>query len=223
MLRLAIYDMDKTITRSPTWTRFLVHYARSEAPWRLALLPLAGLLAAGYGARLLNRARLKEATHWLMIGRRTAPERLARAARSFAAATIATGVFADAVAQIAADRAAGCRVVLATASPHFYVDEVARLLGIADIIATRAQRDAGGQLLWRIAGDNCYGAAKLAKVEAWLAGEAVPRDTAHIRFYSDHVSDAPLFDWADTACVINADAALLNLARAKQWRALAWR
>ena len=48
MQRLAIYDMDKTITRRPTWTRFLIHYAQRQAPWRLGLLPVAGALAAGH-------------------------------------------------------------------------------------------------------------------------------------------------------------------------------
>ena len=40
--QLAIYDMDKTITRVPTYPGFLRHAALRLAPWRLILLPLAG-------------------------------------------------------------------------------------------------------------------------------------------------------------------------------------
>ncbi|MFM9829262.1 MAG: HAD family hydrolase [Sphingomonas sp.] len=223
MHRIALYDMDKTITRAPTWTSFLLRYAASEAPWRLALLPVAGVVAFGYAVRLLNRAQLKEAAHWLMIGPRTAPATLARPAGRFAASLVANGLFADALTQIAADRAAGYRIVLATASHHFYVDEIARALGIADVVATAAQIDRDGWVLWRLDGDNCYGAAKLAKVEAWLAGQGVARNMAAVRFYSDHVSDTPTLDWADEGFVINADTALLALAKTMGWCALVWR
>ena len=77
MTRLAIYDMDKTITRDPTWTAFLIHAAKARAPWRLALLPLAGVAGLGYVLKLVDRARLKEITQRLMIGRALAPEAMA--------------------------------------------------------------------------------------------------------------------------------------------------
>ncbi|HLL31270.1 MAG TPA: HAD-IB family hydrolase, partial [Allosphingosinicella sp.] len=32
--RLAIYDMDRTITRRATYTPFLIHAATRLAPWR---------------------------------------------------------------------------------------------------------------------------------------------------------------------------------------------
>lgn len=71
---LAIYDMDKTITRAPTWTPFLIHAARSRAPWRLALLPAAALAGIGYTLKLIDRARLKEITHRMMLGGTLSPE-----------------------------------------------------------------------------------------------------------------------------------------------------
>ena len=37
---LAIYDMDRTVTRRATYTPFLLHCAMRRAPWRLLLLPL---------------------------------------------------------------------------------------------------------------------------------------------------------------------------------------
>ena len=42
--RLAIYDMDRTVTFSGTYTGFLIHVARAMAPWRLILLPCVVLL-----------------------------------------------------------------------------------------------------------------------------------------------------------------------------------
>ena len=40
MSDLAIYDMDRTVTRHATYTPFLLHCATRRAPWRLLLLPL---------------------------------------------------------------------------------------------------------------------------------------------------------------------------------------
>ena len=39
MTDLAIYDMDRTVTRHATYTPFLLHCAMRRAPWRLLLLP----------------------------------------------------------------------------------------------------------------------------------------------------------------------------------------
>ena len=40
---LAIYDMDRTVTRRATYTPFLIHAALALAPWRLVLMPIVGL------------------------------------------------------------------------------------------------------------------------------------------------------------------------------------
>lgn len=222
MLRLAIYDMDKTITRRATWTPFLIHAARSVAPWRLLLLPAAVLATVGYALRLVSRAGLKEATQRLMLGRAVSPERLRRIAASFADSVAETGTFHGARARIAADRREGYRIVLATASYGFYAAEIAARLDIVDVIATRWQTDSKGHILSRIEGENCYGPVKLRMIENWLESEGIARDAAHIRFYSDHVSDAPALAWADEAYAVNAHGPLRELAVEKGWTILDW-
>ena len=222
MTRIAIYDMDKTITRSPTWTPFLLYAAWRTAPWRLALLPVAGIAAIGYAVGLLDRGALKEATQRLMIGAAVAPASLADPVAEFAGRIVDRGCHGDALARIAADRAAGYRLVMATASFGFYTDAIARALGIDTVIATRSASDAGGRILARIDGENCYGAAKLRRIEAWLAGEGVVRAGADVRFYSDHVSDAPVLGWADAAFAVNPHPPLRRLALARGWTILDW-
>ena len=49
-------------------------------------------------------------------------------------------------------------------------------------------------------------------IEAWLQREGLERDAVHIRFYSDHVSDAPVHHWSDEAFATNAHARLIRLA-----------
>lgn len=223
MRHLAIYDMDKTITATPTWTRFLVHAARRRAPWRLALLPLVGLAGLAYGVRLVDRAALKQFAHRLILGGALPAETVARLAESFAAREAEHGVLDGARARIAADRAQGYRLVLATASHGYYAEAIGRLLGFDDVIATRARRDEQGRLLFLIEGDNCYGPAKLRLVEHWLAERRIDRAGAHVRAYSDHVSDAPLLAWADEGFAVNAHGPLRRLAERSGWPMLDWR
>jgi len=220
--RLAIYDMDKTVTRKATYTPFLIHAALRLAPWRLLLLPAAGLLTLAYALRLLDRARLKELNYILLIGRRVAPERLVPVVESFAAAQLRTNVLEAARAAIAADRAAGRRLVLATASYELYAAAIGRGLGFDDVIATRTHSDARGRVLARIDGANCYGEAKRDMVEAWLEREGLARDAVHIRFYSDHVSDAPMHRLADEPVAANPDSRLARLAAAEGWEVVRW-
>jgi HAD superfamily hydrolase (TIGR01490 family) len=220
---LAIYDMDRTVTRRATYVPFLLHAARRLAPWRLLLLPLAGLLTLAYFAGLIDRARLKELNYTLLVGRGVAPERLAPVAESFAAAQLAQNVLPGARAAIEADRRAGRRLVLATASYELYAGAIARALGFDDVIATRTSIDASGRVVARIHGANCYGDAKRDMVEAWLEGEGLARDAVHIRFYSDHHSDAPMHRLADEAVAANPDARLARLAAAEGWEVVRWR
>ena len=223
MRGIAIYDMDKTITRAATWTPFLLHALRGRARWRLALMPLAGLAATGFALRLYDRGRLKEITQRLLIGGRVADATLGDAARRFAERVVRDDVLAGARARIAADRAAGNTLVLATASYRFYAAEIAQALGFDAVIATDSSRDPAGAVLARIDGENCYGPGKLRMIEAWCAREGIVRSDVRVRFYSDHVSDAPVFEWADEAFPVNAHGPLRVLAKRRGWPVLDWR
>jgi HAD superfamily hydrolase (TIGR01490 family) len=223
MHQLAIYDMDKTITAAPTWTRFLVHAAKARAPWRLGLMPAVALGGLGYLLKLTDRAGLKQFTQKLMLGHALAPAELERVAESFAAHEAEHGVLHGARERIAADRAAGYRLVLATASHGYYAAGIARRLGFDDVIATQAKRDGQGRVLSLLEGDNCYGPAKVQKVERWMTDNGIARQDSHIRAYSDHVSDAPLLELADEPFAVNAHGPLRTLAEAKGWPLLDWR
>lgn len=221
MHRLAIYDMDKTITTRATWTPFLASYARSR-PWDgigLSATPGPAIL---YALGVIGRARLKEMTQALVMGRRANLKTVTAIAERFGQRIAADEVQGDALARIAADKAAGYHVILATASYDFYVRPIARVLGIDDVIATPSTVE-GDMLVARIAGENCYGPAKLRMIEAWLAEQGIARDAAYVRFYSDHVSDAPTLDWADEPFAVNPHAALAALAAKKGWPILNWR
>jgi HAD superfamily phosphoserine phosphatase-like hydrolase len=219
---LAIYDMDKTITRRPTYGPFMWHALRVLAPWRALLAPLLILTGAAYLLRIVDRGRLKELNYRILIGR-VAPARLDAAIQAFADRQIETNIMTGARARLAEDKEAGRRLVLATASYRLYAAAIAARLGFDDVIATDVEYDAQGRTLARIEGANCYGLGKLDMIEAWLQREGLDRDALHIRFYSDHISDAPVHHWSDEAFATNAHARLVRLAQDQGWEVLDWR
>jgi HAD superfamily phosphoserine phosphatase-like hydrolase len=156
-----------------------------------------------------------------MLGTRIDAAKLDKISAGFAGQTLSRNCLAGALARVEAERAAGHRVVLATASYAFYVRQIAKLIGVEDVIATRTT-DRDGVVSPKIDGENCYGAAKLRMVQSWLAKEKIDRAAVHIRFFSDHVSDAPCMDFADEGFATNAHAPLRALAARKGWQILDW-
>ena len=73
MIDLAIYDMDRTVTRRATYTPFLLHCALRRSPWRLLLLPFVILSMLAYVGKLIDRGRLKEINHRLLLGHQRHP------------------------------------------------------------------------------------------------------------------------------------------------------
>ena len=222
MIRLAVYDMDRTITRLPTFTYFLLHAARRRHPWRLLFLPLVGLTSALYACRIIDRAQLKVWNQSLLVGRSIHPEELGPIAESFADKTLRGNVMNDARARIAADHAEGYRLVMATASYRLYAEAIARKLGFDVTVATNTLAGLDTRIMAKIDGENCYGPAKLRMITAWMHDAGISREDAHIRFYSDHVSDSPAMDWADEAIAVNAHGPLRRLAKSKGWAIVDW-
>lgn len=214
-MKLALYDMDKTITRRPSWLPWLLFWARAEAPWRLLLLPLLAVVLPLYP--LLGRKRLKEAMQWLLMGPAAPADRVAQQAEAFAERFGAAAELPGALAQIAADRRAGFTIVIATASCAFYAGALARRWGVDALIATR-NLESAGRVRSGIEGDNCYGEEKRRRVEEWLAGRPIEA----FRFYSDHVSDLPTFLLAGAPVAANPSPALRREAEKRGWPVVSW-
>jgi HAD superfamily hydrolase (TIGR01490 family) len=222
MTEIAIYDMDRTITRTGTYTPFLIHAALHRAPWRLLFLPVALLAMLGYALKLFTRAKLKEINQALLLGRHISRADLAPLTASFAERVWQLNTLPGALRQIEEDRAAGRRLVLATASYRLYVEAIAAKLRFDDVIATNSIIGIDARVTAKIEGENCYGPAKLRMIETWFAAEGIDRTQVRVRFYSDHASDAPVMEWADEPFAANPSAKMRALAGRKGWPIVDW-
>lgn len=222
MTTISVFDVDRTLTIRPTYSAFLFFAALRLAPWRLLLVPALVPFGLAYAAKLISRKRMKEAMHAVALGRRVDRRRIEPVVRAYVEQLSSRGIYPQAHDLLAAERADGRRAILATAAPTLYIAPLAERLAIADIVASQGlwQDDV---LCAQLVDDNCYGPAKRQMIEAWLARSGIDRADAHIRFYSDHESDVPTFEWADEAIAVNPSPRMRAIAEERGWQVLDWR
>ena len=220
--RIAIFDLDRTLTRRGTYSPFLIFAAKRLCPWRLAALPWVMLGMIGYKCKILSRSRLKELMQRAMMGATTDINRLEPVVAAFVLRTLKAGIYPEAFTQIARERAVGSTIVIASAAHHFYLEPLAIALGADHVIGTRSTIVAG-RLSWQIAGQNCYGAEKRRRISEFLHHADSASGKAEICFYSDDLSDLPSFELADDRIAVNPSRSLKKLAMRNNWPIIDWK
>lgn len=120
---------------------------------------------------------------------------------------------------LAAHRAEGRTLVLATTSPEDLVRPLADTLGFDDVIATRyAERD--GCYTGNLDGGFVWGPGKRKAVAAWAAHYGVALSESHA--YSDSFFDVPLLQSVGHPHALNADPRLVAVAMARRWPLEQW-
>lgn len=207
MAGTAIFDLDLTLTRRGTWSRFVLRLnARRPLFW--LQLPVMGGLALAYKLGIGSRRAVKE--YGLSTLKWASRETLEAAAEAFARDEVPDGLRRQVTRVLEALRKEGTELVLATASAELTALPIARALGMSRVIATRLEWDEAGHLTGRLAGENCYDVEKLKRVKEEDARASFARP---VSFYSDHVSDLPVLLWADKAIAVNPSAPLRLAAR----------
>ena len=191
--RLALFDLDGTLTRRDTFTPWVSGLLLRQ-PLRWWRVPALLLPLIGYALRFHDRGRLKGAVlHILFAGldRATIESWSAR----FVHRTVAQGMFREALAALRAHRLAGDEVILLSASPDLYVPLIGRELGANHTICTEVRWN-GDRLDGRLAGANRRGPEKarvLAQLRAARPGTPVigygnsPADLDHLQHCEEGV------------------------------------
>lgn len=226
---IAVYDLDRTLTDTGSWMHYLRFWLRHEAPGNRWLWPIVVVAGIAYLLRLISRGELKRVAHGQLLGWELPVEQVSRVSEAFARGFVAAHALPSALAALAEDRAAGRRIVIASASFGYYVRHIARELGVADVVATELVETPGCRstdpTIWaKLAGPNCYGAAKRQAVETWLAAQGL--DDAVVHFTSDHHSDLPCFELAlerggQVRCANPSDK-LAAIAKVRGWPVVQW-
>ena len=216
---LCLFDLDDTLLpldSDHAWGEFVIRLGWvDEANFRRRNDEFFALYQAG---RLDIHAYIAFATEPLR--RRTAAE-LAAAQQRFMHEVIVPALRPAALQLVRRHQAQGDLVALVTATNDFVTTPIAAAFGIADLIAVRLARDAGGTISGRIDGLPSYREGKVARVEEWLRAQGRTwSDCCRISVYSDSVNDLPLLERASEPVATNPTPALEAMARQRGWRIL---
>lgn len=204
---IAWFDLDGTLL---AWDSQLLfrHFVLRKEPWRgVLLLPF---LAAAPFAGLLGTTRMKRV--FLSYLWRIPPPRLTHYARDFAQSLL-PAIYPELRAQLERERAAGHFLILASASPEFYVAEIGRLLGFNLTLGTAVET---GPLFPKLL--NHKGAAKVTRLQALLPPAYFDHGhLCHGHGYSDSRADLPMLALCPAATVVNPSPAFARLAAQSGW------
>lgn len=202
-----MFDLDGTLI---AWDCQLLfrHFVLRREPWRgiflpvfLAFLPLAGLLGAGGMKRVFLSYLWKMDT-----------DVLAGYSREFAA-SLMPSIYPELRERLETHRAAGHFLILASASPEFYVREIGRELGFDLTLGTPVEL---GHFFPDL--ENHKGSAKVERLHEVLpAGYFENGMLRHCHGYTDSTADLPMLALCDTVTVVNPSPSLTEIATASGW------
>jgi phosphatidylglycerophosphatase C len=205
---IALFDLDGTLL---AWDCQLLfrHFVLRREPWRgiflplfILFLPMAGLLGAG---------RMKRV--FLSFLWRMSPENLTAHSRAFAA-SVMPAIYPEMRDELERRRTDGDFLILASASPEFYVSEIGRELGFDLTLGTVVET---GALFPKLV--NHKGAAKVLRLReelpaSWFENGKLRR----CHGYTDSRADLPMLELCEAATVVNPSPALTALAEKSGWR-----
>jgi phosphatidylglycerophosphatase C len=204
---IALFDLDGTLI---AWDCQLLfrHFVIRREPWRiiflpvfLAFLPLAGLLEAAGMKRVFL-------SYLWRINRET----LAEYSREFAV-SLMPAIYPELREKLENQRAAGHFLILASASPEFYVAEIGRELGFHLTLGTPVEL---GPFFPDL--ENNKGERKVERLRESLPSSYFENSKLrHCHGYTDSCADLPMLKLCYSVTVVNPSSRLTAIAAESGW------
>ena len=217
MPRLALFDMDRTLVRKNT-AQLYVRYQRrigeatlrdtARVTWWMLQYTLGIVDAEDVAVRaLVQVAGMPETV-------------LAHRCDDWFRTDVATHICDEARRAVHRHHEAGDVTAIVTGASRYAGDPCARAFGIPHVIATELEIDAAGKFTGKHVAPLNYGEGKITRTERLAASLGLSLDDAI--FYSDSISDLPLFERVRERVVVNPDPRLLRVARQRGWPVERW-
>lgn len=199
MDKLAIFDVDYTITRKETLME-LFKYVISKDKSMIKFLPRAIFSGAMYSVGIYDERKVKEKFLKFIDG--VEEEHLAELVKAFYADRLSQILYKDALDMIKKLKLEGYKIFLISASPEFYLKELYAIKEVDLIIGTKFIFNEG-KFARKMDGFNCKGEEKVKRLMEVIKNENLNVDFENSYMFSDSLSDKPLLDLVGKAYLIN--------------------
>ncbi|KZL94037.1 HAD-IB family hydrolase [Clostridium magnum] len=199
MEKLAIFDVDYTLTKRETLAEFYWFMIKKN-PKLIIHAPKSIMSAFLYGVKVLDSQTAKENFIAFIDGMQE--ESMQRLVEEFYEKRLSKILYIDAIDTMKKLKAEGCKVYLISASAEFYLNELYKIKEVDKVIGTRFT-SVGGKYSRKIAGKNCKGEEKVRRLMEVLKEEGIEVDFKNSYMFSDSLADLPLFNLVGNPYLIN--------------------
>jgi HAD superfamily hydrolase (TIGR01490 family) len=206
MKKYALFDLDHTLIPYDTQTLFC-NFVIKKQRWRGLLIVLFLPFGIARGFKLCTTATAKRAFLSCLLGLNQAT--LKSWSYEFAQ-EIKVLFYPEMLRIIEEHREAGCYLILNTASPHFYAEEIAQLLRMDAIYSTTFEVNKKINWLPKIIGENNKRNVKLKKMEKDHPELVKSELKENCWAYSDSAADLPLLSLAAHVGIVHPKRALFD-------------
>lgn len=199
MKKLAIFDIDYTITKKETLMELFKYTTKMDRK-NLRFLPRAIFCGIMYMLRVYDERMVKEKFLKFIDGIKE--NDLQKLVKGFYEDRLKSILYTDALKMIKKLKKEGYDIYLISASPEFYVKEFYDIEEVDKIIGTRFDFT-NGIFTRKMKGKNCKGEEKVKRLKEFLQNEKIEVDFKESYMFSDSLSDKPLLDLVGKPYLIN--------------------
>ncbi|GEP64609.1 phosphoserine phosphatase [Clostridium beijerinckii] len=199
MKKLAIFDIDYTITKKETLME-LFKYVIKKNKKNLRFLPRAIYCGIMYAIGIYDERKVKETFLRFIDGIKE--EELAELVKAFYDERLKNILYDDALEMMKKLKNEGYDIYLISASPEFYVNEFYNIKEVNKVIGTKFGFE-NGTFVRKMVGNNCKGEEKVRRLKEVLKDEKIEVDFKESYMFSDSLSDKPLLDLVGKPYLIN--------------------
>lgn len=199
MTKLAIFDVDYTLTKKETLLEFYSFCTKNKIS-NLKYIPRVIYSGLMFGLNIYDEKKTKQT--FLKFIRNMDEDSLKELVHRYYKERLRNILYKDGIDELKRLKNEGYMVILVSASPEFYLNELYDIEEVDIIIGTRFEfKD--GIFTGKMVGENCKGKEKVKRLEAMLSSKKIVPNYKESMMFSDSLSDKPLLDLVGNPRLIN--------------------
>lgn len=199
MEKLAIFDVDFTLTKRETLIEFYIFMVKKH-PKLIIYAPFSIFSSILYLIKLFPASKTKE--NFIAFINGISENDMKLLVKEFYEKRLSKIIYEDALTTLKKFKNKGYKVYLISASAEFYLNELYRIKEVDKIIGTQFTLSNGNHCK-KISGENCKGEEKVKRLMKSLEEDNIEVDFKNSYMFSDSLSDLPLFNMVGNPYLIN--------------------